>query len=59
MPYSIFSTPELLEKLEQEKNFVLEMLIRQPNLSKESIEKLSEKVKLIDAELKKRGEMGL
>ncbi|MBL7696715.1 MAG: hypothetical protein JNK79_01090 [Chitinophagaceae bacterium] len=57
MPYTTFSTEEILQKYDREKNALFEMIIRHPELSQQSIEKLSEPLRLLEAELRKRGKL--
>jgi hypothetical protein len=56
MPYTTFSTEEILDKFHQEKNAFLEMIMRHPELSDAAIEKLIE-LKLQQTELEKRGKL--
>ena len=56
MPYTIYTTNDLLKKYEEEKESVLQMLIRHTDLSKESVEMLSANLRLMQSELQKRGQ---
>ena len=57
MPYSMYPTDELLERYQHEKDAILNLLIRHPELSQESIHKLGEPLRLMQEELKKRGKL--
>jgi hypothetical protein len=56
MPYTTYTTSDLLKKYEEEKETVLQKLIRHTDLSKESVEMLSENLRMMQYELHKRGQ---